>query len=49
MHKLTTTISKQLIAETKESIHVISMLENIPQPCRGFGKDTVSCKCFSKM
>jgi len=33
-------------AKVKESICVISMLENIPQPCKGFGTDTVSCKCL---
>jgi len=35
-------------AKVKESIHVITLLENIPQPSKGFSVETVSCNCLSK-
>jgi len=35
-------------AKVKESIHVITLLENIQQPCRGFSAETVLCNCLSE-
>jgi len=34
-------------AKAKVSIHVIMELENLPQPCKGFSAEKVSCKCLS--
>jgi len=35
--------------KAKESIRVISSLECLPQPCKGFCKDSVECKCLSDL
>ncbi len=34
-------------AKAKDSTHVIMELENLPQPCKGFSAEKVSCKCLS--
>ena len=35
--------------KAKESIQVISLLECLPQPCKGFCKHSVECKCLSDL
>ena len=36
-------------AKAKVSAYVIMELENLPQPCKGFSVEKVSCKCLSDL